>query len=339
MKRKAKKCIVLFSGGLDSRLAMKLMQKQGFEIIAVFFKLPFGEGCCNENCSFNFSQIQGVELKVFDCTKGKLLREYLQIIKEAKHGRGAGFNPCIDCRIFMLKKVKKFADKQGIDLIVTGEVLGERPLSQRKKALEVIEKESDLQGRLLRPLSAKLLSETNAEKKGFVNRNKLLDIKGRNRKRQIALAKKFKISYPSPAGGCLLCEKQLKKRFEYLIEYLIKNGDENEIPLVKIGRHFLIPENHRFSALKTSKKSERKVFNNNFWVVIGRNEQENKIIENIGRKKGSLIIPKFPGPSAIILNDSGKGNEKIRNKVNELIKAYSRKGSLEDRKKFEKYKL
>ena len=157
-----KKVIVMFSGGLDSRLSIKIMQEQGFDVLALFFKLPFGTGCCNEDCSFNFSQLQGINLKIFDCTKGKLLEEYFDVIKNPKYGRGAGINPCVDCRIFMLKKAKEFADKQGIEVIVTGEVLGERPMSQTRRAINLIEKGSGLRGRLLKPLSEKLLPETDA---------------------------------------------------------------------------------------------------------------------------------------------------------------------------------
>ncbi len=145
--RNEKKAIVLFSGGLDSRLAVKIMQERGFEVVALFFKLGFGTGCCDENCSFNFSQLQGVELKIFDCTRGKLLQEYLEVIKKPKYGRGAGVNPCVDCRIFMFKKAKEFADKEKIKLIATGEVLGQRPMSQMKKSLDLIEEESGLRGR------------------------------------------------------------------------------------------------------------------------------------------------------------------------------------------------
>ena len=306
-----KKVLVMFSGGLDSRLAIKIMQEQGFEILALFFKLPFGTGCCDEGCSFNFSQIQGINLKIIDCTKGKLLKEYLKIIKKAEHGRGAGVNPCVDCRIFLFKKAKEFADKQGIDLIVSGEVLGERPMSQMKKSMDKVEKKSGLQGRLLRPLSAKLLPLTEAEKKGTVNREKLYDIHGRRREKQIALAKKFKIDYPQPAGGCLLCEKALTKRFNKLLERGIK---EDEIELVGIGRHFMI---------------------DNTWTIIGRNEKENNTIEFIGKNK-ELIVPDFIGPSAVILD---KCNKKTKEKINELIKAYSKLGSLEERKKFDKWKV
>ena len=306
-----KKCIVMLSGGLDSRLALKIMQEQGFEALSLFFKLPVGTGCCDENCSFSFSQTHGVKLKIFDCTKKKLLDEYLNIIRKPKYKRGAGINPCIDCRIFMFKKARKFADKKGIDLIVTGEVLDERPMSQKKRAMDIIEEEAGLKGRLLRPLSAKLLQETEAEKKGVVDRRKLYDIHGRNRKKQIKLVKKFNITYPSPAGGCLLCEKELIKRFNILLK---RDLNEDTINLIGVGRHFII---------------------NDSWVVLGRNQKENKIIEFIG-KKYDLIIPEFIGPSVIILD---KHNKKFKEKINELIIAYSKKGNLKDRKKFEKYKI
>ena len=253
-----KKCIVMFSGGLDSRLAIKIMQEKGFDVLAVFFKLPFGTGCCSEGCSFNFSQLQGLKLKVFDCTKGKLLKEYLEVIKKAKHGRGAGINPCIDCRIFMLKKVKKFADKQKIEFIVTGEVIGQRPMSQQKKQIKVIEEESKLKNRIIRPLID------------------FYKFQGRSRKPQIALAKKFKIKYPDPAGGCLLCEKALKIR----LETLLKRGlNEKEINLVGIGRHFMFGK---------------------IWIIIGRDEKENKIIES--SKAGKVIEPDYPAPSAVIMS-------------------------------------
>lgn len=301
----------MFSGGLDSRLAVKIMQEQGFEIVALFFKLPFGTGCCDEGCSFNFSQMQEIKLKIFDCTKGELFKEYLKTIKKPTYGRGAGINPCIDCRIFMLKKAKEFADKEKVEIIATGEVLGERPMSQQKKSMEIVEKESGLKGRLLRPLSAKLLPETNAEKNGLVNRKKLLDIQGRRREKQIALAKKFNINYPSPGGGCLLCEKAFKERFKHILDRGINEEERN---LVGIGRHFVI---------------------DSIWVVIGRDEKENKIIEHLGKNK-DLIIPDFVGPSAIILD---KCDEQVRKKVGKLIIAYSKKDSLEERKKFDKWKI
>jgi len=309
---KIKKCIVLFSGGLDSRLALKIMQSQEFEIVALYFNLPFGTGCCNENCSFNFSQLSRVKLEIFDCTKGKLLNEYLDVLKNPKHGRGVSINPCIDCRIFMLKKAKEYADKNKIEMIVTGEVLDERPMSQYKKAMNLIEKESGLVGRILRPLSAKILDETEFEKKGLVDRNKLYGIQGRRRVEQMELAEKFKISYPTPAGGCLLCEKNLKKRLNYLIN---RGLNEDEINFIAIGRHFLIDK---------------------CWVVLGRNEKENNMIEKLKLRYHVLECDDFAGPTAIIFD---KCNKKIEGKVFELMKAYSKGKNSKIIKKFEKVKL
>jgi hypothetical protein len=315
-----KKCIVMLSGGLDSRLALKIMQEKGFEVLSLFFKLPFGTGCCDENCSFNFSQLHGARLKIFDCTKGELLQEYLDVIKKAQHGTGAGVNPCIDCRIFMLKKAKEFADKKGIKIIVTGEVLNERPMSQTGKAMKIVEEESGLGDRLVRPLCE-------------------LGIQGRSRQKQIALAKKFKITYPNPAGGCLLCEKFLKKRFNFILE---RGINEIEIKLIGIGRHFVI---------------------DNTWIILGKDKKENEIIEIIGSKIGELIVPEVAGPTALIMDkcdEKIRGNQgripkkgtrtckqapkniqkniSTRGNIKELIKAYSGK-DLEERKKFEEWKL
>jgi tRNA-specific 2-thiouridylase len=229
------KCIVLFSGGLDSRLAVKIMQERGFEVLALHFNLPFGCGCCNLGCNFNFTQMSGIKFEILDCTKGKLLKEYLKVLKNAKHGRGAGYNPCRDCKIWLFKKAKEYARKKGIKIIATGEVLGQRPMSQTKQAIEIIDKK--IKFKLTRPLIE-------------------LGISGRKRKRQIALAKKYKIKYPTPAGGCLLCEKAQKNKFKFLLERKLIN--EKTLSLALTGRHFYI---------------------NSCWFVVGRNENENKIIE------------------------------------------------------------
>lgn len=309
-----KKCVVLFSGGLDSRLVIKIMQEQGFKVFPIFFRLPFGCGCCNAlKCSFSFSQTESVKLEIFDCTKGKLFKEYMEILKKAEHGRGASVNPCRDCKIFMYKKAKEFAEEKGIDLLVSGEVLGERPMSQMKSSMNLIEEQSGLKGKLLKPLSAKLLPETYVEKSGLVDREKLYSIQGRQRKQQIELAKKFKIKYPSPAGGCLLCEKFMKKRFLFLFK---RGLDEKELPLVNMGRHFII---------------------DNCWIVIGRNQFENDVIENI--KVGEIIKSedlKLIGPNAIILDKCKKETEE---KVKDLMKAYSREGSKKDKEGFEAEKI
>ena len=285
------KALVLFSGGLDSRLALKIMQEQlgKKNITSINFILPFGAGCCNEHCALKFAQNEQVKLKIIDCTKGRLLQEYLEIVKKPKFGYGSCLNPCIDCRIFMLKKAREYADKEKVELIVTGEVLDERPMSQHKRAMEIVEEESGLRGRLLRPLSAKLLPETDAEKKGLIDRSKLLDIKGRGRKVQIELAKEFNISYPSPAGGCLLCEEEFVKKLKPLLG---KKINEDYIQLLKIGRHF--------------EQSN---------IILGRNKEENDKLEKF---KGIKIIPREPGASALIKD------KKYVEEAKKLIQKYSK---------------
>jgi tRNA(Ile)-lysidine synthase TilS/MesJ len=265
-----KKCIVMFSGGLDSRLVLKIMQKKGYDVTALYFKLPFSRNIEDE--IKKFCKKQKAKLKVFDYTKGNLLKSYLRMLKKPRFGRGTGINPCIDCRLFMFSKTKKYADKNKINVIASGEVLGQRPMSQHKKALEITEKESKLSKRLVRPLIEK-------------------GIRGRSRKKQIQLAKEFKITYPNPAGGCLLCEKGLKTRFRFLIN---RGINKEELKLVGIGRHFI---------------------NSKRWMVLGRNEKENSIIE---KTKGIKILPKQPGPSAWI-ND-----KKLISKAKKLIKKYSK---------------
>lgn len=289
---KQAKTLVLLSGGLDSRLVCKILQKQlgKKNVEAIFFILPFSGSCCSDKyCVFKFTQKQEIKLNIINCTKGKLFREYIDMIRHPKHQRGAALNPCIDCHIFMLKKAKELAKKLGIEIIATGEVLGERPLSQNKRALMLVEKESGLKNKLLRPLSAKLLPETIWEKKKIINRSKLLNIHGRQRKTQIKLAKKYKIIFPSPAGGCLLCEKQYCKKLKPILN---KKLTYNDIKLLSIGRHF-----------------------NNSEIILGKNHQENLLLE---KQKGIKIIPKQAGPTALVKN------KRLINKAKELIRKYSK---------------
>ena len=246
-----KKAIVLYSGGLDSRLAVKLLLKQGYEVETIFFKLPFAKQ--------KISKFGNVKLHVVDVCKGEELKDYLRVLKKGEHGRGTGFNPCVDCRIFILRKAKKLAEERGIEIIATGEVLGQRPMSQTKKAMEIIDKEIGFE--LKRPLV----------EAGF---------SGRSRKAQMELAKKFGIAYPSPGGGCLLCEKALAKRFKVLIENNLIN--EKTLPLVSIGRHFWIDGG---------------------WFVVGRNEKENKVIEGFEQ-----VVKSGKGKPAVY-GDEGKAKE------------------------------
>jgi tRNA U34 2-thiouridine synthase MnmA/TrmU len=235
---------------------------------------------------------------------------FIKVLKKPKHSTGKGVNPCIDCRIFILRQAKEYADKNNIEIIVTGEVLGERPMSQYKKAMDIIEEETNLSGRILRPLSAKVLEETPAEKKGIINRKKLYAINGRQRKKQISLANHFKINYPTPAGGCLLCEKLLKKRFNLLLEKNLLN--EKTLELAQIGRQFFIKD---------------------CWFVVARNKQESKIIE---KKPKSKKINSEIGKPAIYLDKPLKENKEI---AKELQEAFKTNPDKKQRNKFNKYKL
>ncbi len=293
-----KKALVLYSGGLDSRLVVRILQEQGFQITALYFALPFGCGGCG------FNQKEEIKIKTIDVKKEPLLSEYLKILKKPKFGTGSGINPCKDCKIFMFKKAKEYADKHDIEIIATGEVIGQRPMSQIPSAIKTIDKELDFE--ILRPLCAKRLKETSFEKKGLVDRNKLLDIRGRGRKKQMALAEKYKIKYPTPGGGCLLCEKESAFRLKYLLNKNLIN--EKTLPLSMIGRHFYI---------------------DNMWFVVARDAKESKIISKfLNRIKDDI------GKPAVYFNKK-TGHQKAL----ELQNAYSTGDNGDLRRGFEEFKL
>jgi len=312
MSNKNPKALVLFSGGLDSRLTIKILQQQNIEIDTIFFKLPFGGGCCNNfECVFNYSQVQGVKLNVIDCTKEPYLSRYLNIIKHPNHGRGSGINPCKDCKIFMFILAKELMKKINADFLATGEVLGQRPFSQLKKDLLLTEEKSGCKGIILRPLSAKLLPITIPEQKKLIDREKLLKIEGRQRRIQKELAKEYKIKYPESGGGCLLCEKDYMPKLKDLFNKN-QNIKYEDILLLRIGRHF------------------RK----NGKIVIGKNQKQNSELELLNKAlKYHIIIPdEIPGPTAIF------ENIKDKELTNQLISAYS-SNNFDLRNKFEKYRI
>jgi tRNA U34 2-thiouridine synthase MnmA/TrmU len=243
------KAVAMFSGGLDSILATKLILRQGIEVEAINFQ---GFFCSCKSRETNVSETAkqlGVPLRTMIVGN-----EYLRLLRKPRHGYGKNMNPCIDCKIFMLKKAKKHAKRIGAAFVFTGEVINERPMSQHIKALETIEKESGLKGKLLRPLSARLLPETSAEKQGLVDRSQLLSVRGRSRKPQIKLAEEFGISrYPSPAGGCLLTEADFATKLRDLFAHR-RRLVISDVALLKLGRHFRFGENR---------------------IIVGRNEGEN----------------------------------------------------------------
>jgi tRNA-specific 2-thiouridylase len=283
-----KKALLMLSGGLDSILAGKLILDQGIKLEAIHFVTPFCISTPKGSsliASVKAAEFLGIKLKV-----ATLKKEFLKIVQEPKHGYGAHLNPCIDCRILTLKKAKAYMNKIGASFIVTGEVLGERPMSQRRDAMNLIDKKSALKGLILRPLSAKCLEPTLPEKKGIVKREKLLDIKGRSRKPQLALAKKFALKdYLSPSGGCLLTDPGFSKRVEDLLKHDVLTL-ENIEPL-KVGRHFRLSKNVK--------------------AIVGRNEEENKQILKLAKKDDVLIeMAQFPGPICLVRGKPKK--EEIR---------------------------
>ena len=252
-----KKVVALLSGGLDSRLAVKMMQDQGFEVEAVAIKTPFCDFDCGRGCGFEIRETAdalGVKLKTV-----YLGDEYIEMLKHPKHGFGSGMNPCIDCRAMMFEAGKKHMQEIGAEFIISGEVLGQRPMSQHAPALKTIEKESGLEGKIVRPLSAALLPPTEPELNGLIKREDLGKIRGRSRKEQLKMAQEFGIENPPNAGGgCLLTDPRFAIRAKDLFRH-IETPTTNDIDLLKIGRHFRLDE-------KTK-------------LIVGRNQDENEIMK------------------------------------------------------------
>jgi tRNA U34 2-thiouridine synthase MnmA/TrmU len=270
-----KKAIVLLSGGLDSILATRLMMELGVEVVCVNYFIEFAVCGGGPTAAIKAAEMLGVPLKVFDITA-----EYLEVFKNPKHGYGANINPCIDCKIFMLRKARLYAEEVGASFLVTGEVLGERPMSQRKDALNIIEKQAGVRGLLLRPLTAKNLPPTVPETEGAVDREKLLDIRGRSRKPQMELAAKFGIKeYPQPSGGCLLTDPGFTKRVRDLISH--NDLTLESLRLLKVGRHFRLSDKAK--------------------LVIGRDKRENDEIVKL-LKNGDVCfrLKDHQGPFSIV---------------------------------------
>jgi tRNA-specific 2-thiouridylase len=295
------RAISLLSGGLDSSLATKLVMDQGIEVVALKFNSPFCNCDSGGTChAAKISQELGIEL--INVAKGE---EYLELVKHPKHGRGSGMNACIDCRIYMLRKAKIIADEIGAEFLFTGEVLGQRPMSQHRTALGLIDRETGLEGKLLRPLSAKLFPPTEAERMGWIDREKLLSISGRGRKEQMALAELNGIAdYPCPAGGCLLTSKEFSAKLSDMLAHDPDRLTMRDVALLKLGRHFRV---------------------NGHKVVIGRNEKENKLLKGFLDQETELLEPiDVKGPSCLV---EGHDPETLREAAMMLAR-YSDGGSV-----------
>ncbi len=275
----------LLSGGLDSTLAAKILLEQRIEVHAINFTSPFctctpkSKGCSAVKTAVE--QLGNIPLK-----RVGLKDEYLEMVKSPKHGYGKGMNPCIDCRILKIKKAGEYMKEIGASFLFTGEVLGQRPMSQHKRAIDIIDRFSGYKGLILRPLSALHFEPTTPEKEGIIDRKKLLKIQGRGRKEQISLADEKGISdYPCPAGGCLLTDKIFSERLKDYFNHTLKPKIE-DIPLLKIGRHFRLDNGDK--------------------IIIARNEEEGKGLERLCKQYEHLFIPDFPGPTTLLQGDSIK---------------------------------
>lgn len=290
------KAIALISGGLDSILAAKFIQKLGIEVMPLHFSIPFSHNAKKPACAMENMVLKnlGTELRQIS-----LNGEFLEIIKNPEYGFGSNMNPCIDCKILMLKKTKKLMNKWDAKFVITGEVFGQRPMSQNRNALTIIEKKSGLEGFLLRPLSAKLLPPTIPERERWIDRDKLLNISGRGRKPQMELAEGLDIKdYAQPAGGCLLTDPEFAKRLKELIAHSELNLEN--IELLKLGRHFRISSDTK--------------------LVVGRDKQENEKLLKLVKNGDFIFMPaETTGPTAL---GRGSFNDELIRVSSNIISRY-----------------
>jgi len=263
----------LCSGGLDSILSALVLRRQGVDVEWVSFDTPFFPAAKARRAS----QLNNIPLRV-----EKITEDYIEMLKNPNCGYGQHMNPCLDCHALMFQKAGQIMQTEGFDFLFSGEVLGQRPMSQTKPSLRYVEKHSGFDGYILRPLSAKKLPETIPEQQGLVDRSRLLDIAGRGRKRQIALAKEFGVTeYPAPAGGCLLTDKGYSARLKDLFKHQ-STYTEDELNLLKYGRHFRLNPDTR--------------------LIVGRTQQENDAILKHHDAVSDLVLKtlKYPGPTSLL---------------------------------------
>ncbi len=288
-----RKAVALISGGLDSLLAARVMQEQGIHVEGINFFTGFCvEGHTHairkkdkakpkrNNALWSAEQL-GIKLHIVD-----IVEEYKEVLLNPKHGYGANMNPCLDCKIFMVHKALEWMEQHGFDFIITGEVIGQRPMSQRADTMPVVANESGAEDRLLRPLCAKNLPPTLPEREGWVDREQLYDFSGRTRKPQMALAKRFGFEdYASPAGGCCFLTDEAYSR--KLVDLWQGRGSRayemDDIMLLKVGRHIRPRPN--------------------FKLIVGREEGENKFLEGYRKQFIHIYTTSHPGPLVLVDGD------------------------------------
>lgn len=299
------KGLSLLSGGLDSQLAIRVLERAGATVEAVAFETPF----FTSDKAVAAAKALGVKLHVID-----FLADEISLLENPPHGFGGAMNPCIDCHARMIRRAGELMARLGYDFVATGEVRGQRPMSQNAQSLLTVEKSSGLKGRLVRPLSAKLLEPTIPEIEGKLDRERLLDISGRARDRQIALAAEFGITdYPSPAGGCKLTEAAFGRKLRDLMEHE-GLGDRALVELLLVGRRFRLPDGSS--------------------VILGRDAGENA---RLAHAKGTVVAYEdVPGPTALVPDlksvadlDCARG----------IVRAWSRGTTDADRAPFKPYQI
>lgn len=267
------KAISMFSGGLDSQLAVCLMQDQGIEVIGVTITTPFFG--MNDTIQKAADDLH-IELHTLHCSE-----EYMDVLLKPVYGYGKHMNPCIDCHAFMQKKAHEFMQETGASFLVSGEVVGQRPMSQTRSSLNAVDKLAGVRGLMLRPLSALLLPPSIPEEKGWVDRSLLLDINGRSRTRQIQLAEKYGlIDYPTPAGGCLLTQENFARRLRRYLEHRPRI-QADELTILRYGRQFYTRAGNL--------------------VLIGRNQAENVQLDQLAQPQDYLLkVIERPGPLGLL---------------------------------------
>ncbi len=293
------KAIALISGGLDSALAASLVKSWGIDVVGLHLISPFG-------CTTDAEKVaKELQIPLIIKEKGEA---FIELVEKPQYGYGSQMNPCIDCRIYMFELAEKTRIEQKADFIITGEVVGQRPLSQNKNAMKLIDRKSPVEDLILRPLSGGNIAATLAEKKGWVKRENLLKISGRGRGEQIALAKTLSLSeYSSPGGGCLLTEKAFSSRLKDFYSHPTYKTPEQKMAqasLLRLGRHFRLSE-------KTK-------------VIVARTEAENNEITRLWKESGALFFKpaNFIGPSALVF---GSLTSETKQQVTSLLARYGKK--------------
>jgi tRNA U34 2-thiouridine synthase MnmA/TrmU len=286
-----RRCLALYSGGLDSIICVRLMRDLGIEVVPLYFATPFfGFGALLSPSEFRQNHFRkfGIMPEIIDYSDN-----FIEILKSPKHGYGKHMNPCIDCKIGMLKMAGLLLDQYSASFVITGEVLGQRPMSQRKDAMNVIERDSGLKGLLVRPLCAKHMPASIPEKECIINKEDMLDISGRGRKRQEELALSYgvlKEDIPSPAGGCLLTYVQIADKVRQTLErFSPEIPSQADFAMDVVGRKFII--------------------DSDTVMIVPRDEQENALAEKL-RFPGNIFvkIDNMPGPTGVIRGNANAGN-------------------------------